>query len=514
MRIYPYPRRKAALVTTRLEISAQWRVRAALALRAAVLFALFAALFAVVQFATPNLADNDGFYHMKMGLLIHEWGLRPPFVWLPLSILSRQAFYDHHLLFHVYLSLFTGNGTPEALILGAKIASVVMPSLAFLAIWWLLRGQGVRWAWLWAVGLFAVSQAFLYRMSMPRAQSASLLVLALGLHWLLHRRYQALLVLGFVYVWLYNAFPLLPALAGIYAACTFLLERRIEWKAIAYPVLGITLGLIFNPYFPQNITFIVNHLTPKISGLSIPVGNEWYPYQTWTLVENSGLSLAAFLLGALALGWRGQRIDRPTLVAFALSVVFGFMLFKSRRFVEYYPAFALIFAALSVSPLLDQWLASRPRWTRLVPLVLAAALAVPVAFTLNQARQTMTTSKPADTYAAASAWLKENTSPGSLVFQTDWDDFPRLFFYNTSNLYSIGLDPTYMELYNADLYAEWVKITQGKVKNPGAAIRERFGAEYVLSDLQHQAFIERAKADPGLKEVYRDKYAVIFEVVR
>jgi hypothetical protein len=512
MRFYPYPQRKAASATVRLEISAQATARLALALRAAALFALFAALFAVVQFATPNLADNDGFYHMKMALLIRQQGLRPSFVWLPLSLLSRRAFYDHHLLFHVYLSLFTGNGTSAAMILGAKIASVVMPSLAFLAVWWLLRGQGVRRAWLWAVGLFAISQAFLYRMSMPRAQSASLLVLALGLHWLLHRRYRALLALGFVYVWMYNAFPLLLALAAIYAACVFLLERRIEWQALAYPALGIALGLIVNPYFPQNIAFIMNHLAPKIGDPNTPVGNEWYPYQTWTLVENSGLSLAAFLSGTLALGWRGKRVDRPTLVAFALSIAFGFLMFKSRRFVEYYPAFAVIFAALSISPLLDDWLAARPRWLRLASPMLAAALAVPVALTLTQARVTMTTSQPADTYAAASAWLKENSSPGSLVFQTDWDDFPRLFFYNTANLYTIGLDPTYMELYNAGLYAEWVKITQGKIKQPSTAIRGRFGAEYVLSDLQHGAFIEQARSDPGLKEVYRDKYAVIFEV--
>jgi hypothetical protein len=513
MRLHPYPRLKTALAA-RPEVPAQWKAGAALAIRAAALFLLFAALFAIVQFATPDLADNDGFYHMKMGLLIREQGLRPAFVWLPLTILSRQAFYDHHLLFHVYLLLFAGSGAPGAMILGAKIASVVMPSLAFTAVWWLLRGQGVRWAWLWAAGLFAVSQAFLYRMSMPRAQSASLLVLALGLHWLFHRRWRALLALGFAYVWLYNAFPLLLVLAAVYAAGAFLVEKRIEWKALAYPALGIALGLIVNPYFPQNIAFIVSHLAPKIGGLSTPVGNEWYPYQTWTLVENSGLALAAFGLGTFALGWRGRRMDQPTLTAFVLSIAFGFMLFKSRRFVEYYPAFALIFAALAVSPLLDDWLAARPRWTRLAPLALAAALAVPVALTLQQARQTMTTAKPADTYAEASAWLMENTSPGSLVFQTDWDDFPRLFFYNTANLYTVGLDPTYMELYDADLYAAWVKITQGKVKQPGAAIRDRFGAEYVLSDLQHEAFLERAQADAGLKEVYRDKYAVIFEVAR
>ena len=40
--------------------------QARLLLTAVPLFALFVALFAVVQFATPGLAGNDGYYHIKM----------------------------------------------------------------------------------------------------------------------------------------------------------------------------------------------------------------------------------------------------------------------------------------------------------------------------------------------------------------------------------------------------------------------------------------------------------------
>ena len=63
------------------------------------------------------------------------------------------------------------------------------------------------------------------------------------------------------------------------------------------------------------------------------------------------------------------------------------------------------------------------------------------------------------------------------------------------------------------LYDEWVKITQGKVEQPGADIRSRFGGEYVITDLKHTAFLNQARNDPDLKEVFRDKYAVVFEVV-
>ncbi len=480
------------------------------------LFAIFVAFFAYVQFGTDALAGNDGYYHIKMGWLIRQQGLKPEFPWLPMTILNADSFYDHHLLYHVYLALFAtvdpavdgGAGLTQ----GAKIASIIMPSLAFMAIWWLLRAQQVPWASVWALSLFAVSEAFLYRMSMPRAQSASLLVLALGLHWLLQEKYRWLIPLGFAYVWFYNAFPLLPVMGGVYMTAVFLRERRIVWQAVVYPSVGILWGIVINPYFPENISFIINHLLPKLGDSATPVGNEWYPYRTWTLVQNSGFALAAFLVGVLALGWQEKRMNRATLTAFLLTALFGYMLFKSRRFVEYFPAFVVIFTALSVAPLLQEWVKKRPFLHRLMPLLLILILAFPLKVTLADARDSLAGSKPADRYANATLWLYHNAPENTLIFQTDWDDFTRLFFYDTKHIYTAGLDPTYMELYNKSLYDQWVEITRGKVDNPGVVIRDTFGASYIFSDLNHDAFIEKAKADPLLEEVYRDEYAVIFAV--
>ncbi|KPV48091.1 hypothetical protein SE17_39930, partial [Kouleothrix aurantiaca] len=102
------------------------------------------------------------------------------------------------------------------------------------------------------------------------------------------------------------------------------------------------------------IVFIVGHLAPKFGQPMTSVGSEWYPYSTWELAQNAGGALLLWLLGALALGWQRQRIDRATLVALLLSIVFGLMLFRARRFVEYFPPFALIFAALSCAALLRE----------------------------------------------------------------------------------------------------------------------------------------------------------------
>jgi len=473
------------------------------------LWAIFVAVLAAIQFATPALVGNDGYYHIKLAQIMRDQGLRPVFSWLPLTILNAKAYYDHHFLYHVLLIPFTYGD----LRLGAKLASVMFPAFTLLAGWVLLRGQQVPYAGLWSLGFLAGSEAFLYRMSMPRAQSVSLLVLMLVLHVTLTQRYRWLLPLAFLYVWLYDAFPLVLVLVGIYVALRWLLERHLDLAPLAYAGTGVGLGLVVNPYFPNNLIFIYHHLLPKLTDATATrVGNEWYPYRTWTLVENSGPALLAFVAGTLALGLNPRRIDVRTATLFVLSIVFGLMLFKSRRFVEYYPAFALLFCALAWTPLLSEWLRPKSWLTKTLPAVLILGLIPALWFNVQDARASLQKSKPHQRYAGAAAWLRENTPAGSRIFQTDWDDFTRLFFYNTHNIYTLGLDPTYMERYDADLFKLWVDISRGQVENPAQLITERFGADYVFTDLKHKSFLRQAKDDPHLIQVYQDDETTVFQV--
>jgi len=489
--------------------------------------AIFAAFLSVVQYSTPNLAGVDGYYHIRFASIMRIQGLKPAFPWLPLTILNPREYYDHHFLFHVALIPFTFGD----LRLGAKLASVLFPTLAFLSIWWLLRGQRVPYSALWALGLLAISEAFIYRMSLVRAQSLSLAVLVIGLHWMLNKKYARLLPLGFIYVWLYDAFPLLFALATLYVLSILLIEHRLELRPLVFAGLGIALGLIINPYFPNSVVFVFRHLAPKLTETTaVDVGSEWYPYNTSQLLENSSLALVAFLAGVLALGMQERRMETRTATSLLVAVLFGLMLFQSRRFIEYFPPFALIFAAFAWRPVLEgsdtrDSVGERHRpiiqiiqkiWpgatlSQAINVVVLLAFLLPGTWiTLRASQASLRTSSPYTLFAGASRWLQENTPAGSRVFPTDWDDFPRLFFYNSHNTYLVGLDPTFMQLYSADLYSLWVKITRGDVERPSQYIYDRFGSRYVVSDLNHTAFIAQAKKDPGLHEVYRDNEAIIF----
>jgi hypothetical protein len=422
------------------------------------------------------------------------------------------------------------------LVLGAKMASVIFASFAFISIWWLLKNQNVSYAGMWSIGLLAISEAFLYRMSMPRAQSLSLVLMVLGLNFLLIRKYVFLIPLAFVYVWLYDAFPLLVVLTLIYTLSVWMIERKLVLQPLFFVMAGVFLGLLINPYFPHNIVFFIRHLIPKFaeSGV-VRIGNEWYPYETGQLLENSPLALIVFVSGVVALGLRNQRMDTRTATALFMSIFFAILLFQSRRFIEYFPPFALIFAALAWDPLINSYrgrgadpfagktdlqgpthLNSQMTGTKkpwLVGVITAVIIIPGIWYTTLETQLSIMDTKSAQRYSQASTWLMENTPKGARIFQTDWDDFPRLFFFNTHNTYLIGLDPTYLHLKDPDLYELWDDITRGREVVPSEPIFQQFTAEYVFTDTSHKKFIDRAQDDSNLEEVYQDKEAIIFRVL-
>jgi hypothetical protein len=194
------------------------------------------------------------------------------------------------------------------------------------------------------------------------------------------------------------------------------------------------------------------------------------------------------------------------------------MTFESRRFIEYFPAFALLFAAAA-------WGCSDIRWRndltfrifrlpvhRFYLISLSVPLLLLVWTTLSSVYNDIHHAQDVSYMAGASQWLREHTEPNALVFQTDWDDFTYLFYSNTQNTYLVGLDPTYLQIANPTLWNLWVPITRGVVERPSSLIRDTFGATYVVSDTQHDAFAERANADPDMQLVYRDSNSLIWRV--
>ena len=205
-------------------------------------------ILAYIQFAGPNIVDYDGYYHIKTAYLIREQGVPLDFPWLKFTILDEARYTDHHMLLHVFQMPFTFIGD---LGLAAKLSSVALAAIAFTIFYLLLRRYEIGYPLLWLVVLFASSSPFLYRMSMARGQSLSLALQLLAFHFIIKRSYKWLAVVTIIFVWSYNAFPLLVPLALFGVAVHFIGEKKIDYKIPLAVGAGIIAGHVINPYFPQ-----------------------------------------------------------------------------------------------------------------------------------------------------------------------------------------------------------------------------------------------------------------------
>lgn len=491
-----------------------------LLVRLGLVYAASLAVLWIIQSGTKAIIDPDGYYHIRWSRLLWEnlpKGQLPRFVWLPLTTLNENAYVDHHFLFHILQIPFTWGPN---LVAGAKASAVVFGALAILACYLLVSWERVRYPSFWFLGLLACSAPYLFRLSLPRAPSVTIVTLCLALWLLWTRRTIWLGVLAFALVWMYSLFPLIGVLAGFWAIGVFIEERRIEWKPVVAVTVGVVVGLIVNPYFPENLYLFAAHVLMKTKeDFEIGVGNEWYPYETWYLFTSSAVAFVAQAVGYVATQ-RGEREGRArTITLLLFSTLLLVLTFKSRRFIEYWPAFAVLFAAFAMRSHLDRWpLESIPGvWIRRSVAAAGVALTLAIFAILVQnvrvTRATVSGETNPYAYVGGTEWLKANTPEGSLVFNTDWDDFPMLFHHDTHNVYTSGLDPTYLLYADPELSRLYVDITLGKQDDPAPLIRDRFGAKWAFTDAGHRDFLREATKDGKMRIVYQDDDCVVLEVV-
>jgi hypothetical protein len=504
-------------------------------------------IFWKLQFSTDAICcgDFDGYYHIKWSRMLWE-SLRqghfpPAFTWLPFTTLDPRHFVDHHLLFHGLQIPFTWFGD---LRLGAKISATLFGSLAVFSCYWLLIRYRLRYPLVWLLALLACSAPFLYRLNMAKAPALAIVYLVIGIYLLFTKRYWPLLPLAFIFALTYDTFPLLFLAAIIWTAVIGWTEHRFEWRPLVWVLAGSVVGLIINPYFPTNFALLYRHMRMKItaSGFSTSVGKEWYPYDSWEFLGNSVVACLAMVVGYVAFDPTDRKRAHHSLFFLVFATLLMIMTARWKRMVEYWPPFAVMFAAFA----LHHWIeGARSSFTRLptdmldelqpfldraesaatgketefkelmrtlVAAFVALTLGVVLFFNLRATTKDIGGSERHSFYQAGAEWMRANVPPGQMVFNTDWDDFPRLFYYDSNHSYITGLDPTYLYEKDSSLSQLYDRITLGHEEDPGPLIRDRFGARYVFTDNSHEDFFDNAQASGWFEVVYEDRDCTILRI--
>ncbi|HYJ92483.1 MAG TPA: hypothetical protein VEV84_14330, partial [Pyrinomonadaceae bacterium] len=391
---------------------------------------------------------------------------------------------------------------------------------------------------------------FYYRMNMAKAPPLTIIITIAGIYLLFERKYIWLLPLMFAFVWTYSLFPLLFIAAAIWTIIIAWNERRFEWRPIAYAGAGLVLGNVINPYFPHNLGLFTEHFLEKFrigSDFAVSVGGEWYPYNGMELLTNFPVALLAMLIGYILFMPRtGKLPEKATFFLMFVSILLAAQ-FRSKRFAEYFPPFAILFAAFSwqaftksqtlelpedfkrdIEPYLD---VAKPTerqafWNALKTSTATAIGALLLVFFFYNMKglhsfgynddglvDTIRGNEEDDKYAVAMAWTNANIPAGERIFNCNWDDFPKLFFYDQKHSYVYGLDPNYLYSKDPDLYKTLMDITNAKVDDPAPVIRDKFGAKYVFADAKENTDLIAKLLDSGWGEIaFEDEQARIVRI--
>jgi hypothetical protein len=526
------------------------------------IFGLVATLMVMTFLQTRTDAiccgDWDGYYHIRWSALLWEnfshFKWLPTFEWLPLTVLNPKDYADQHFLFHLLQIPFLWFYEAET---AAKVAAVFFATLAIFSVYWLLFRYGVKHQLLWFAAIMTCANAFFYRMNMAKAPPLTIIITVLGIHLLFQRKYVWLLPLMFAFVWTYSLFPLLFFAAIIWTLILAWNERRFEWRPIAYTGIGMVLGNVINPYFPNNIQLFLEHFWTKFkigSDFVVAVGGEWYPYTGMDMIMNLPVALGAMLIGYILFMPRGGKLPEKATFFLVFTTILLAAQFRSKRFAEYFPPFAILFAAFSwqafttpktvelpedfrreIDPYLDApkpterqaWAASaRKAAVWVIGILLAIFWFYNVTglhilgFDEPGMIDNITSNEPADKYRRAMEFATgldetgaENIPAGERIFNSTWDDFPKLFFYNTKHSYVYGLDPNYLYSENPELYKLLKDITEGKVDDPAPLIRDRFGANYIFADAKENVdMIAKALESGWVETIYEDDEARLLKI--
>jgi hypothetical protein len=309
------------------------------------------------------------------------------------------------------------------------------------------------------------------------------------------------------------------------------------------------LGNLINPYFPNNLSLFYEHFITKlkIDDFAVAVGGEWYPYSGLELLTHLPVALVAMVVGYILFAPKNGRLpEKATFFLIFVTVLFALQ-FRSKRYAEYFPPFAILFAAFSwqafrlldlsrlpgefmdgIAPYLDHQKTAKRDSSHFYKQAAAGILGFLLVLLLiynfrgvnfagikqEGLTESIRNNEANTKYQRATDWLNENVPPGERIFNCNWDDFPKLFFYDQKHSYVYGLDPNYLYTKNPELSKRIMDITSGKVDDPAPEIRDKFGARYIFSDAkENHDFIVKALDSGWCETAYDDDEAIILKIL-
>jgi hypothetical protein len=488
------------------------------------------ALMGWVQFSFDGMHDGDSYFHTRAARELDQHGVRDGFPQTAFSTWSER-YSDKDLLFHVFLIPIQrlhdafSDRDHEDLATPGKHAAVVLTLVFFACFGAALHAIDARFPWLWLLLLFVADAPLLLAFLPVRPGLLAISFVVVEIALILRRKSLWLFLVGALHTLAHSSFILLPALAGAWGVAHLLRRERPAVRLLAVAILGPILGLVLNPYFPDNLFVAWDQLVEVaravwLGASDVPAqlfGTELVGPRTSQFLGSYPAFLPA--VGGLVafLAWPSRRLTTEGL---ALVLMTGLLLgtgFLSERFLRFFfPAVVLLGARLwseilENGPLREAWrrdATALATFAGILGVSLVGGLSDGSVLTVKQRVSTLSTT---EIYRPAVEFLKREARPDELVYHNFWWDFSALYHYRPEGRYVVALDPVFFQRFDPNLFDKALEAFAGRSENIHRVLREDFGARWVFvpKDARYFPFFNLLRQDGRFEKAYEDAHVVI-----
>src|SRR3989344_2952201 len=311
-----------------------------------VILALTAAFFLLLS-ASPNMpGGDDGYRHIKFANLIAtNWQDVAQNSWHVAYLWPQPV--DIWFLFHLLAAPLT---LVFSLLVALKVYAAILFGGIVATFLWLLDALKLRYRLIWLGFLLCGSVTFIFRLSLGRALSLSIVLLLLTILAILKDKKLWVLLLSAAFALAYSAFFFILLVPFLWLAVS---RNRSALELFLASLAGVGLGVLINPFFPANLPFALTLAASPVwaQRAGIALGREIYPTGI-TGIFYMALTLCLWVF-AVVLFVRTKQYrtsGRPILFFFSYTIVLFTLTMSAQRFAEYFLPFATLFTALVFEP--------------------------------------------------------------------------------------------------------------------------------------------------------------------
>lgn len=464
-------------------------------------FLIFLIILGTIQFSTENIIGFDGYYNIKIAETIKKNGFFEEFGWITNSILS-QNYANIQVLFHILLVPFTFLD----LQFGAKLFTIMSGAIAFVVFYWFLLQNKIKYSFFWTLLYLFSSSALMYRFMLPRQMPITISLLLLTIYFLQEKKYWYLGITSLIFSLFYSGFILQLLIIGVYFWINYVFSKKIEYKLLLYPLIGSFLGLVINPYFPQNISFLYSQIF-EVNLASNLFNVEWKP---WTIIEflKNNILTMIYLSATLLILIKNKKLSKNNFFFFSVAIFFFGYTLLARRMQEYLVPFSILALVFVIKN--SEFKIQNTKYLKILGITLITVLVTVNSFLLIK---NIKNNDFLNNYKNCAEWMQKNVEKDSLIFINAYS-FPYLFMENSDVRYTHGIDLGYSYLYDKEKFERYMEMFLGTYSGEDIIVSD-YDADYVFSGKVKQdikLFEHIIKNKKNYQAMYEDEWCAVLKI--